>query len=413
MASTIAYAPTGEGLSIAYRAIGHGPLTILLVPALIAHVELLSEEPSIVGMVMRLTSELRLVTYDRRGTGPSDRADSATDLTLERVGHDIMAVLDHAEVDKAILLAWSWGGPTAIRFAADHPDRTAGLVLLSSLARNMAGDGYEMGRPEEDLNQLAANLAVDWGSAAFANHMPSSMSGNSAFVDWAAKVARHSLPPGEVTGVALALGQHDARADLPQVRAPTLVIHWGNDRFIEVGHSHYLADRIRAAELHELKGPGRLSLAEQSEAVSLVLDFARRLAPPDRRRPVSARPSISGWAELTAAEREVAHLVATGMSNKQIAVARCVSPYTVDAHLRRIFHKMRVANRTELTRRMLSERLTQPHSSHRAWPPLRARCEASGAVPERAPGAPGTPKTLPCRPQPSRAGLSDGVCNRA
>jgi DNA-binding NarL/FixJ family response regulator len=174
------------------------------------------------------------------------------------------------------------------------------------------------------------------------------------------------------------MGRHDARADLPRVEAPTLVVHWGGDPFFDVGHSRYLAREIEAATLHELDRTGQLSLVEQAEVMGLVLDFARRLmteddgeGPARGRRPPATRPSTTGWAGLTTAEREVARLVATGMSNKQIALARHISRYTVDAHLRRIFSKMEVANRTELTSRMVSERLAPPHapgqSDWRQW----------------------------------------------
>jgi pimeloyl-ACP methyl ester carboxylesterase/DNA-binding CsgD family transcriptional regulator len=365
---TVAYAPTSKGQSVAYLAVGEGPVAVMLVPALVAQVELLFEEPAIVGMVQHLTTELRLLTYDRLGTGLSDRVGDPSDLALDEVSRDITAVLDHAGVERVVLLAWSWGGPTAIRFAADHPDRTAGLVLLSSLARNAAGDGYPYGRPEEDLERLATDLEADWGGPEFVRHMPDSMAAVPSFVDWAARCARHTMPPGAVAGIVRAMGRHDARADLGRVQAPTLVVHWGGDPFFDVGHSRYLAREIEAATLHELDRTGQLSLVEQAEVMGLVLEFARRLMTGDgegdghERRLPSTRPSTTGWAGLTATEREVARLVATGMSNKQIALARHISRYTVDAHLRRIFHKMEVVNRTELTSRMVSERLAPPHS---------------------------------------------------
>jgi DNA-binding CsgD family transcriptional regulator len=239
----------------------------------------------------------------------------------------------------------------------------------------VAGDGYEWGRSEEDLDRLATDLAAEWGGPAFVRHMPDSMAAVPSFVDWAARLARHTMPPGDVAGIVGAMGRHDARADLPRVGAPTLVVHWGGDTFFDAGHSRYLASEIAGATLHELNRTGQLSLIEQAEVMGLVLEFARRLmgdgdGPGASRRP-STRPSTTGWAGLTTAEREVARLVATGMSNKQIALARHVSRYTVDAHLRRIFHKMEVANRTELTSRMVSERLAPPHapgqSDWRQW----------------------------------------------
>jgi pimeloyl-ACP methyl ester carboxylesterase len=235
MAVRTTYAPTPDGAHLAYRVIGDGPATVLLVPAVMSRFEHLFDDPPAVGIVGRLTSALRLIAYDRRGTRLPRQVlaegRAGAEAVLGRNSDDIRAVLDHAGIQRAVLVAWSWGGPTAIRFAATHAGRTAGLVLLSRLA--------------------------------------------------------------EVAGVAEALCLPDVHAELARVVAPTLVVHGGDDPLVDADHSldTYGDNALPPSgeeptgDLHELAGPGHLSPAEQAGVAGLVVDFARRLWPERPERP--------------------------------------------------------------------------------------------------------------------------------
>ena len=139
---------------------------------------------------------------------------------------------------------------------------------------------------------------------------------------------------------------------LAKVDAPTLVVHRRDDSVIEIGHARYLADHIAGATLHELDGDDHLFFAgDQTEQLRVLLQFLDEL---NCVRPL--RPA-GGWAALTEAESGIAQLIALGMSNKQIATKRSISTYTVDTHLRGVFRKMKVHNRTDLVRQMLANHL--------------------------------------------------------
>ena len=148
MAPETKYALSG-GVNIAYQVLGDGPLDLVVVPGWVSNLDAFWEEPAVDAFYRRLSSFSRLILFDKRGTGLSDRV---TDLpSLETRMDDLRAVLDAVGSERAALLGWSEGGPMCALFAATYPQRTSALVMVGSYPCMMTGRGYEFGRTQEHL----------------------------------------------------------------------------------------------------------------------------------------------------------------------------------------------------------------------------------------------------------------------
>lgn len=157
----VSYTST-SGPHLAYQVFGEGPIDIVFVPGFISHIEYAWKEPLMARFLRRLATFSRVITFDKRGMGLSDRDphDATPDLS-ERLA-DLTAVLDAADSSAAVILAWSEGGPMAITFAARHPERTHGLVLLGTTARFTTTDGFAHGVPREILMLFVETLGSEW-----------------------------------------------------------------------------------------------------------------------------------------------------------------------------------------------------------------------------------------------------------
>jgi pimeloyl-ACP methyl ester carboxylesterase len=151
------YAKSGT-LNIAYSTSGDGPIDVMMVPGFISHVEYAWREPSLARFLRRLSTFLRVIMFDKRGMGLSDRLPTGVTPTLEERIEDIRAVLDAAGSTRAILFAWSEGGPLSMKFAATHADRVAALVLVGTTPRFPSSSDFPAGIPQEILD-----LAIESG----------------------------------------------------------------------------------------------------------------------------------------------------------------------------------------------------------------------------------------------------------
>lgn len=257
MFSETRYAMNGD-LRVAYRASRQGERDIVLVPAFFSNCEDLPEQPSLRGWVEAMTSLGRLIFFDQPGIGVSDPVTSGTLPTLELWADSITAVLDDLGSREAVLIAQSGALPTGALFAATHPSRTAGLVVLESYANPMAERTTEGPAAEQTADAMAAM----WGTGEVLHVLNPDMPWNEEIRAAWARYERLGASPGTAARMMSLLAETDVRALLPTVRVPTLILHHIDDHFFPPEWGKDVADRIPGAKYVELPGRNMLHFVE-------------------------------------------------------------------------------------------------------------------------------------------------------
>jgi pimeloyl-ACP methyl ester carboxylesterase/DNA-binding CsgD family transcriptional regulator len=353
MDSAVKYARSG-GVHIAYRSFGDGPHDILLIPGTISHVELLWEVPSHKHLVKRLTAFARVIVFDKRGQGLSDRI---ADQTLDERVADMLAVMDATGSERATVYGWSEAGPMCLTFAASHPDRISRLVLYGTFA-SMNHEGWTV--PRAAYERFLGEVEANWGSGVLLRLNAPTRRNDAAFLDWFARIERAAASPGSVLALMRRNYEIDVCDLVPTIQAPTLVLHRAADALTPVTAGRYIAEHIPGARYVEVPGADHMVLdAETQDLIAdeieefitggLASDGARRRradAPTTERR--GPRPATrANSAGLTARESEVLGLLAGAHSNAQIASRLCVSERTVEHHVTSILGKLGVRSRSE------------------------------------------------------------------
>jgi pimeloyl-ACP methyl ester carboxylesterase len=221
------YAKSGD-VHIAYRVFGEGAQDIVLIPGTISHVELFWEFPPNAYILKRLSSFARVIVFDKRGQGLSDRVGDQT--LEERVG-DVIAVMDAAGSERATIYGWSEGGAMSLMFAATYPERTSALVLVGSFA--------SIREEPWGLTPEAGNVALQayeqgWGRGILVGINAPSRVNDEAFVRWWAGLERASASPGAIVTLLRANYEIDVRHILPSIHVPTLILHRVGDHLVPV-----------------------------------------------------------------------------------------------------------------------------------------------------------------------------------
>jgi pimeloyl-ACP methyl ester carboxylesterase/class 3 adenylate cyclase len=249
--SDIRYCPSAGGVDIAYQVVGDGPVDLVFVSGFITHLELSWELPHF-AWLEELDGVARVITFDKRGTGLSDR--SLGFGSLEERADDIRAVMDAVGSERAFLHGVSEGGPMSILFAASFPDRMRGLILYGTMARLRQAEDYPIGFPAEIENAFLDFVAANWGSGKvfeqFAQNAPDPDEARRLI----ARFERSACTPKMAVEIQRRNFEIDVRPALATISAPTLVIHSAGDPLIPVAHGRYLAEHIPGARLLELSG---------------------------------------------------------------------------------------------------------------------------------------------------------------
>jgi pimeloyl-ACP methyl ester carboxylesterase/class 3 adenylate cyclase len=256
------YARSGE-VSIAYQVVGCGPIDLVLVPGWISNIELFWEEPNIVRFFEKLMTFSRLILFDKRGTGLSDRVTEAA--TLEERMDDVRAVLDAVGSSQAALLGWSEGGTMCTLFAATYPDRTAALITVGSYARRLRAPDYPYFTDREEAFKAVEAAAADWGGPVWLEIRAPSLVNDPIIRQWWAKFVRMSASASAATALQRLNIEIDVRHVLPSIRVPTLILHAKNDRAIPVGAGRYMADHIPNARFVEIDTIDHLPFFDKSD----------------------------------------------------------------------------------------------------------------------------------------------------
>ncbi len=248
------YARSGD-LRIAYQVVGEGAFDLVFVPGFVSNIELSWERPEWANFFRRLAGFSRLLLFDKRGTGLSDRAAGVAN--LEERMDDVRAVMDAAGSERAALFGVSEGGPMSLLFAATYPQRVRGLILLGSFARHpfLTVEGHRKERIE----------VVDrsWGTGEYTlGRFVPTMSSDEAIRRDVARWERLSASPSATIAILKMNGEIDARHILPTIRVPTLIMHRVGDRALPVENGRYLAENIPGARYVELPGDNHIPLFE-------------------------------------------------------------------------------------------------------------------------------------------------------
>ncbi len=247
------YARSGD-VHIAYQVLGDGPIDLIVVPGFVTHLEYQWEEPDAARFFQRLARFSRLIVFDKRGTGLSDRVADKDLPTLEQRMDDVHAVMDAAGSRRAALFSISEGGAMCLLFAATYPERTSELILCGSYARRTWAPDYPWGLTPDSNRKALESIEQGWGDAyAIETRAPSRMS-DEHFRRWYATLYRMGASPGAAMALMKMNSEIDVRHVLPNIRVPTLILHRDHDRTIPVEHGRYLAEHIPGAQYVELTG---------------------------------------------------------------------------------------------------------------------------------------------------------------
>ena len=250
------YARSGD-VNIAYQVAGKGPLDLVYVPGWVSNVELMWEEPAMARFLGRLASFSRLILFDKRGTGLSDRVSNDKLPTLEERMDDVRAVLEAVGSERAALFGHSEGGNMCVLFAATYPERTAALITLGSFAKRRDPDeDYPWAPTADDREETVASVELNWGHLRLEDveyYAPSRL-GDDQFARNLEQYLRRAASPGAAAALLRMNSYIDVRDVLPTIRVPTLVLHRRGDHDVNVAEGRYLAAKIPEAQFVELPG---------------------------------------------------------------------------------------------------------------------------------------------------------------
>lgn len=251
IAIDVRYAQGPHG-PVAFAIAGQGREALVLLPGFVSHMEIAWEHPGIRRVIGRLARRFKVVMFDRRGVGLSERIGEVS--TTQSAGADVLTILDHADIARAWLFGSSEGGPAAIQLAAEHPSRVRGLILFGAMARGSRADDYPWALQAQGFDAWMRNLVAGWGGPADLETFAPSLQQDPWTRAWWARLLRHAASPASLRAVLAGLRDADVRSLLPAVRCPTLVMHRRADRAVRFEAGQHLASVIPGAKFVPLDG---------------------------------------------------------------------------------------------------------------------------------------------------------------
>ncbi|MCW2981410.1 MAG: hydrolase [Solirubrobacterales bacterium] len=273
-----------DGVSIAYQVHGEGPLDLVFVPGFVSHVEVYWEQAMVARFFRRLASFSRLVLFDKRGQGLSDRP--ARPPTLEESMDDLGAVMAAAGCERPAVFGISEGGPMSALFAASHPERVSSLILYGTFPRILEAPDFPQGVSGEELDALYELMKKEWGGPVAIDLWAPSLVGDLEFEGWWSRLLREGTSPAGAIALIDLYRELDARDVLPTIGVPALVLHRRDDRVVSVRQGQYLAEKIPDARFVELSGADHFAMVgDQDALLDEVEEFllgTRRAREPER-----------------------------------------------------------------------------------------------------------------------------------
>jgi pimeloyl-ACP methyl ester carboxylesterase len=279
------YARSGT-VSIAYQVVGDGPRDLVHVAGWVSHLEAGWDEPRQARFRRRLASFSRLILFDKRGTGMSDRVADKDLPTLEQRMDDVRAVMDAAGSERAVILGQSEGGSMAMLFAATYPERTTALITIGAFARRIWDPEYPWAPTPEERQKGFDWIEQHWGSEVDPGTLAPSLASDEEFKRQLSRYLRLSASPGSALALSKMNTQIDVRRVLPTIAVPTLVLHRTGDLDSNIAEDRYIAERIPGAKFVELPGIDHLPwVGNQDDILDEIEEFLTGVRPapqPDR-----------------------------------------------------------------------------------------------------------------------------------
>jgi class 3 adenylate cyclase len=283
--------------------VGDGPVELVFVPGFVSHLEVAIEYPALRRFFERLASFTRLVLYDKRGQGLSDRP--ASPPTLEEGMDDLRAVIQAAGLRRPSIFGVSEGGPMALLFAASHPASVDKLALFGTYARTVEADDFSIGFSLDNFDRMLERMRNEWGGPVLVPFFAPSLADDEAFLAWWGRMLRSGSSPSGAVNLMALYREIDVRHALPAIEAPSLVLQKADDRLIPRRFGQHLAEQIPGGRYFELPGRDHLFFTEDQDALlDEVEDFftgARVSREPERRLATVLFTDIVGSTDRAAA----------------------------------------------------------------------------------------------------------------
>jgi pimeloyl-ACP methyl ester carboxylesterase/class 3 adenylate cyclase len=259
------YAKAPDGTSIAYQVIGYGPVDLVYASGIWSNVELMWEEPRWAHLLERLAKFSRLILFDMRGVGLSDRGSEPPVLELQR--DDVGAVMDAAGSSDAIVFGGARAATMAMLFAATHPDRTRALVLYAPVAKTVATPDFRYGKTPEEQRVFFERFVREVGTGQNLALQAPSVAADERFVRWWARFERLVASPSAFEELGRIFTDVDVRDVLPAIHVPTVVIHRKDDAIVLERQARYVADQIEGATYVQFPGDDHLPFIGDADAI--------------------------------------------------------------------------------------------------------------------------------------------------
>ena len=271
------YAKSGD-VRIAYQVFGEGPIDLVWIPGFVSNVEFIWDYEPTAKFARRLGSFARVITFDKRGTGLSDRVADGYIPDLETRMDDARAVMDAADSDRAVILGFSEGGAMGLLFAASYPERTLALIEYGAYVRYAWAPDYPFGDSYEEYERYVESVRTGWGTPQMAARelaawAAPTVASDPGAVEWFAELMRRGASAEAAIALERMNREIDVRSTLPSIRVPTLIVYREDD---PVTPGAFLAERIPAAELVTLPGSDHYAWFGDADAVlDAVESFAK------------------------------------------------------------------------------------------------------------------------------------------
>lgn len=276
------YAKSGA-VHVAYQVLGDGPADLVYVQGAFTHLDVMWELPAFRRFCEQLASFTRLILFDKRGMGLSDRVAAGT---LEEQMDDVRAVMDAAGSGRAVLLGASEGGPLSMLFAAAHPERAAGLILCGAEVKERTDQDWPWGESTaEEFEQAMQTLPDRWGGGLAIGYLAPSLAGDGQAREWLGRLQMNAATPAAAEVFMRMAFEIDVRDVAQAIRVPALVIHRADDQVCHVENARFLARHIPGAAYVELPGSDHAPWVGGDQIVAEIREFVtgtREPAEPDR-----------------------------------------------------------------------------------------------------------------------------------
>jgi pimeloyl-ACP methyl ester carboxylesterase len=275
------YARSGD-VNIAYQVLGDGPIDLVFVMGWVSHLDCFWTEPTFARFLRRLSEFARVILFDKRGTGLSDRVGVLP--TLEQRMDDVRAVMTAAGSNEAVLLGISEGGPMCSLFATTYPEKTRALIMIGTYAKRLWAPDYPWAPTKEARERFLEDIRANWGGPVGIDIRAPSRAADPAFRDWWSNYLRLGASPGAALTLTQMNAEIDVRDVLPLVRVPTLVLHRSGDRCLLVDEGRYVASLVPGAQFVELPGSDHLPFVGDQDAIideiaAFLISADQRLEP--------------------------------------------------------------------------------------------------------------------------------------